>query len=507
MQPSPNRTTLESLPTARQYAARVWLVAFLAALLLFTLTLAPDVLMMDSGEYQLAVLRFPHLDLGDRPADLVRVHPVYLAVAKAFSLVPLSNLAARINFVSAFFGAIAVANVALLSYRLTACRLIAMLSALVLAFGHTLWAFAVIAEIMTMLAALLTTELLLWHCWSTSRKTHWLLLVALVNGLGVASHLQLGLTTFAYVAGLLWLWRARRVSFGFLMLWAAIWLVATLPYFALVAYYGAKTGDWRFILQSATSGRFGATPRQLRPVTIIRGLAAMLLNYPTLLVILAVPGMFRLRRIADPVFAAVFLAATTIQFLFPLTYSVPDQYSFFVPFYAVAAVLIGIGALNIRHRRPWSILLPALAILPVAIYAAAPTIARRANLKFFNRAFPYRDPFNFFLQPWKCGDRGQRRYVTEVFDQLPRDAVLYTSFTTRFMLDFAQQSEHRRPDVLITDDLADLSRVWQSEPNRPVFANDADAKDFPLALRENCHPTPEGLLWRLAPPANPAAIR
>lgn len=497
----PNQQTfqLDSIAPARPHATAVWLVAFVAAFLFFGLTLAPDVLMMDSGEYHLAVFRFPNLDLGDRPADLVRVHPVYLAVAKLVSLAPIGNLAGRVNFVSALFGAIAVANVALLAYRLTGCRVVATLSALVLAFGHTLWAFAVIAEIMTMLAAMLTTELLLWHLWSESLRKRWLVLLAIVNGLGVAAHLQLGLTTFAYVAGLLWLWRTRRVSFSFLVLWAVVWLVSTIPYSALVGYYAAKTGDWRFILQSATSGRFGATPRQLRSTTILRGMAAVILNYPTLLILLAIPGALRLRRFADPLFAFVFLAATVIQFLFPLTYAVPDQYSFFVPFYALAAVLIGVGAYGLLRRRAWQIILPVFAVLPAAVYAAAPTVARRANLKLFNRSLPYRDPYDFFLKPWKCGDRGQRRYVTEVFEQLPPNAVLFTSFTTRFMLEFVQDSEHRRTDVLITDSPADLNALW----HRPVYANDADAKDFPAVLRDRCAPKPEGLLWKLTPPPEP----
>lgn len=499
--PSPT-PQLDALAPTRQYGPQVWLVAFIAALLFFGLTLAPDVLMMDSGEYQLAVLRFPQLDLGDRPADLVRVHPVYLGVAKLISLAPIGNLAGRVNFVSALFGAIAVANVALLSYRLTGCRVVALFASLVLAFGHTLWAFAVIAEIMTMLAAMLTTELLLWYAWSISLRKRWLIILAVVNGLGVAAHLQLGLTTIAYVAGLLWLWRTRRVGFAFLVLWAVVWLVATLPYSALVGYFLVKTGDWRFVIQSATSGRFGATPRQLRMTTIVRGMAAILLNYPTFLILLAVPGALRLRRIADPVFAAVFFAAAAIQFLFPLTYSVPDQYSFFVPFYAVAAVLIGVGAANLLQRRAWQLALLFLAILPAGVFAAAPAVARRANLKLFNRTLPYRDPNDFFLRPWKCGDRGQRRYVTEVFNQLPPDSILFASFTTRFLFDFIQQSEHRRPDVLITDSLADLKPPW----TRPVFANDADARDFPVVLRERCAPEREGLLWKLSQPRSPAAL-
>lgn len=495
------------------YASRVWLAAFAGALLLFGLTLAPDVLMMDSGEYQVAVYRFPILGLGDRPADLVRIHPVYLAVAKLISLAPVGNFAFRVNFASALFGAIAVANAALLGWWFTRNAWTAVLAAAVLAFGHTLWAFAAIAEVMTLIAAALTAELMCWWLYGQTGRTRWLLALALLNGVGVAIHLQLGLSTPVYVAVLIWLCCQRRITVGFLVAWGLVWLIGTLPYSMMVAYYASRTHDWSFVLGSATYGRFGASPRRFAARTVLRGLAAMLLNYPTLLILFAAPGLLRLRRVAQPAVFAAFVGVIVMQLLFVLTYNVPDQYSFFVPVYAVFAPLIAFGATALLADRMGRVVLLLLALMPVPVYAVAAPALRKAGVRLFNRSVPYRDPYEFFIKPWKCGDRGQRRYVTEVFAALPPDAVLLTSYTMEFMLEYGQRVDGLRPDVLVVDDPAALVDQLAVDANgrarwrRPVFANDVEAKDFPPALRELCTPRPTGIVWQLEPPRDPDALR
>jgi len=495
------------------YASRVWLAAFAAALLLFGLTLAPDVLMMDSGEYQVAVHRFPNLGLGDRPADLVRVHPVYLALAKLISFAPVGNLAFRVNFASALFGAIAVGNAALLAWWFTRNAWTTVLAAAVLTFGHTLWAFAVIAEVMTLIAAAITAELMCWWLYGRTGRTCWLMALALLNGIGVAIHLQLGLSTPIYAGVLVWLCCQRRLPLSSLVAWGVVWLIGTLPYSAIVAYYAMQTHDWSFILGSATYGRFGASPRHFAVRTVLRGLAAMLLNYPTLLILFAGPGLLRLRRIAQPAVFMAFVGVIITQLLFVLTYNVPDQYSFFAPVYAVFAPLIALGASALLIDRMGRVVLLLLALTPVPIYAVAAPALRKAGIRLFHRSVPYRDPYDFFIKPWKCGDRGQRRYVTEVFAALPPDAVLLTSYTMEFMLEYGQRVEGLRPDVLIVDDPTALLAQLMVDANdratwrRPIFANDVEAKDFPPVLRELCKPRPAGIVWRLEPPWSPDLLR
>ncbi len=471
------------------------------------MTLAPDVLMMDSGQYQVRALRFPRLDLGEQPADLVRVHPTYLAFAKLVSFVPLERPAWRINFASALLGAVAVANAALLAAGLTRRRAAVVLTVLVLLFGHTFWAYSVIAEVMTFQAAVLTAELLCWARYVDRRRAGWLMLLALLNGLGVAGHLQLGLNTFVHVAALLWLAARREIGLRTLPAWAGLWILGTLPYSAMVAWYGLQSGDWPAVLHSAVRGRYGPVGQGVDLPTVARGAAGVLLNYPTLLIVLAVPGAAALLRDAAlRRVGGIIVVVAAIQFVFALTYHVPDQYSFFVPFYAVAAVLIGVGASGLLQRRAWRMALFGLAILPAAVYAAAPPILRARDVGIFARAVPYRDPYDFFIRPWKTGDYNQRRYVAEAFAALPDDAVLLCSETMVWMLRYGQQIDGLRPDVLVVDDpdalaenvapAEDGSAAW----SRPVFATDADAPDFPATIRERCAVERRGLLWSVGPP-------
>src|SRR5262249_23680990 len=145
-------------------------------------------------------------------------------------------------------------------------------------------------------------------------------------------------------------------------------------------------------------------------------------------------------------------------------------------------------------------------IAPAVLYAIAAPTMRRANLRFVSRTVPYRDPYDFFIKPWKCGDTGQRRYVNEVYAQLPPGSVLFTSYTMQFMLEYGQLVDRLRPDVTLISDVGDLANELEAESSgparwkRPVYASDADAKDFPVVLREECSPEQEGLLWKLDPP-------
>ncbi|HJY54107.1 MAG TPA: DUF2723 domain-containing protein [Candidatus Udaeobacter sp.] len=74
---------------------------FLVALLLYTLTLAPTVTLVDSGELIVAAWG---LGVAHPPG-----FPLWVMLAHLASMLPVGNVAARINFSSAFFGALACA--------------------------------------------------------------------------------------------------------------------------------------------------------------------------------------------------------------------------------------------------------------------------------------------------------------------------------------------------------------------------------------------------------------
>src|SRR5213083_2137896 len=80
-------------------------MVFLVALLLYSWTLAPTVTLVDSGELILAARG---LGVAHPPG-----FPLWVMLAHLASLVPLGNVAARINFSSALFAALACAMLTL----------------------------------------------------------------------------------------------------------------------------------------------------------------------------------------------------------------------------------------------------------------------------------------------------------------------------------------------------------------------------------------------------------
>jgi tetratricopeptide (TPR) repeat protein len=157
---------------------------FLVALLLYSRTLAPTVTLTDSGEL-IVVAR--GLGIAHPPGV-----PLWIILAHLASLVPLGNVAQRINFSSALFAALACAMLTLVvaeliitaSYLATAKRrkrgtekteklgvthLVvaapALGAGLLMAFSRTLWSYATITEVYALNALLIVSIFFLMLRW------------------------------------------------------------------------------------------------------------------------------------------------------------------------------------------------------------------------------------------------------------------------------------------------------------------------------------------------------
>src|SRR5437868_4750283 len=157
---------------------------FAVALLLYTWTLAPTVTLVDSGELILAAWG---TGVAHPPG-----FPLWVILAHLASLVPLGNVAVRINFSSAFFAALACAMLTLVVAELmiTAAylparkggaqqrkraedsridRLLvfapALGAGLLMAFSRTLWSYATIAEVYTLNTLLILIVFFLMLRW------------------------------------------------------------------------------------------------------------------------------------------------------------------------------------------------------------------------------------------------------------------------------------------------------------------------------------------------------
>ena len=171
---------------------------FIVSLAIYSWTLSPTVTLVDSGELIVAA---HSLGVAHPPG-----FPLYVVLAHLASLVPLGNLAVRVNFASAIFAALASAFVSLaVSEALITARSISAArarfkpgrskrgkksgdttaklaqvdqpqdswviafsaagSGLLLALSHTLWGYATIAEVYTLTSFLIVAIFLMLFSW------------------------------------------------------------------------------------------------------------------------------------------------------------------------------------------------------------------------------------------------------------------------------------------------------------------------------------------------------
>jgi tetratricopeptide (TPR) repeat protein len=212
-------------------------IVFVIAIVLYARTLAPTVTLVDSGELIVAVKA---LGVAHPPG-----FPLYVLLAHLATLLPVGSIAARVNFASALFAALAAAALTLVvaesmltldrlalrkdkskqkdtrgkrskkpapsikdsaepepagSFRWIIALAPCLAAGLLFAFSRTLWAYATIAEVYTLNTLLIVVILLLMFRWRRAviedeshggafdRHDRWLKMAAFIFGLALGVH-------------------------------------------------------------------------------------------------------------------------------------------------------------------------------------------------------------------------------------------------------------------------------------------------------------------------------
>jgi len=163
-----------------------WLAGSITGLLAFAVylwTVAPNVTLLDSGEFIVAAQHFgvPH------PTG----YPLWTLLAWIFQLLPLGNAAWEINLFSAVCGGLAASLATLLARsslrwlfgdELAAVRglatILSVSCGLLFAFSFSMWSQAVIAEVYTLHALLIGLFLATIYAWIRSPQSIWLLMLS-----------------------------------------------------------------------------------------------------------------------------------------------------------------------------------------------------------------------------------------------------------------------------------------------------------------------------------------
>lgn len=490
-----------------------YIATFCAAGALYAVSCAPGALWQDSGLIQYRVW---HNDI-EGFLGLAISHPLYYIVAIGAKLVPLGEVAHRVNLVSALAAAVAVANLYMLVRLWLGTDFPAIIAAVTLAVSHTFWQHASIAETYTLWTALFLAELIVLLQYTRTARVSYLYLLGLLNGLAIAVHMLASIAFVCYVVFIIILLTRRTIRVKDIAIIAGLWILGALPYEYLIVKNIVHSGDFVGTLASAAFAdrwRGDVLNTSLSWKIAKENALLLALNFPTPNVLLFFVGGYALCRTAHMrAFRNVLVALLVLFFVFASRYTVADRYAFFIPFYSIVAILIGLGAYEVRTRvRDGAVayVIAFCALLPVIAYFAAPAIAERMNLRIGTRGdLAYRNDYEFFLEPWKTGDTGAERFATEALAGAEPNAIILADTTTVGPLLYVQEVKGLGPDVKVVTGIVssrgappyDLQVLEQLVGIQPVYVTSKQRGYCPPFVLDKHELIKIGVLWRVIKPA------
>jgi hypothetical protein len=488
----------------RHYAA-----VLCGALALYVISCAPGALWQDSGLIQ---YRAWNNDI-EGFLGLAISHPLFYILAIGAKYIPLGEFSHRVNLVSAAAAAVAVANIFLLVRLWLGRTLPAVIAVVTLALSHTFWRHASVIETYTLWTALFLAELIMLVQYTKTRQVTYLYWLGLLSGLSIAVHMLASIPLLCYAVFVAFLLVKKKIHGRDLTIIVLLFIVGALPYEYLIIKNMIQTGNIAGTLASAAFGerwRAAVLNTSLSIRIVKENCLYILLNFPTpnvLLLFVGAVGLFIVpldKGIRNIVLALIFLF-----FVFAFRYTVPDRYAFFIPFYCMASILIGLGSHVLCERSnrgalTFAVLL--LALTPIGAYAIAPKLASKMHLDFGTRGdIPYRNDAEYFLKPWKTGYTGADRFADEALSLAENNAVIYADITSVGPLLLAQQVKGRRPDVKIvsgTVNSEDAPRfneqtVAQLLTDRSIYVVSTSRGYCPAFILDNYDFVRAGVLWQV----------
>jgi len=512
------------------------ILIFVAALFLYTLTLAPDVLPADSGEFQVVV---PLLGVAHPPG-----FALYTLLGKLFiSIVPQGAPAYRLNLFSAFTSAFTLVIVNRAVYRLTqhgirtrsaqhaprvsrvVSRLPGLAAALALGVSTTFWSQATTANIRSLMALLTATLVYALVEFRLIPTVNRLAIFAFSLSLAVVHHLSVAFIGASFALAVIWFRTTDQTNLAdqknplnslnplFKIAPAALAPLLILLYLPLrgaANAYLAPTGlnTPSGFLQHVLATGFGGDFFYFANLSALPDRFAILFNIflfqfnPVLLVLFALGFVLFFRQ--DWKLATVLTLAFAVHCFVAITYRAPQTVEYLLPAYVILVITAGAGLGNSQHATRNTQFASRLSfyVLRFIIFCSLLTASLFVTLRNF--------PAYFTLSL----DRSTRNYAESALKAAPPNAIILSSWHHATPMWYLQQVEGLRPDVAVEyvfPQGASLAQNWvdrikTNAPNRPTLITNlypAEYVTLPYRL------TPIGPIWQVVTQpvtASPATI-
>lgn len=444
-----------NLFTSKNFVVNYFMV-LLASAMLYIATCAPGPLWQDSGMYQ---YRIWHNDIEGK-LGLALSHPLYHIIGIGVKYIPFGEFAYRVNLISAIAAAFTIANLFLLLRLWLGKNTPAVLAAITLALSWTCWQFGSIAKDWTLYLAIFSTELIMLLQYVKTKRIGFLYLLAFFNGLAIADNMCAVFTLACYLV----LWTVflmrKQITLRHIAIMIALWIMGAVPYEYLVIKNIIQTHNFAATMASVFFGNSwekNALNVAVSSRIIKENLIFMAYNFPTPNIIFFFMGLYGLGKVSPTRgFAGVLGASLLLFFVFAFRYTVPDRYAFFIPFFCLVSVLVGVGFNSVLaglappYRRVlcWAVFI--LALLPIPVYIVAPVVAEKMHLNLSTRReIPYRNDYTWFLRPWQTGYNGPEQFAKQALSDVEKEAIIIADGTTVYPLWYIQEVKGTAPNVKI----------------------------------------------------------
>ena len=495
----------ESNLTSKNLAVSYFLV-LLAAAVLYIATCAPGPLWQDSGMYQ---YRIWHNDI-EGELGLALSHPLYHIIGIGVKYIPLGEFAYRVNLISAIAAAFTIANLFLVLRLWLGKNTPALLAAITLALSWTIWQSASIAEVYTLYSALWFAELIMLLQYVKTKRVGFLYLLALFNGLAIADHMW-GIIPFTcYVVFVAVLLVQKQIRLRNLAVLVSLWVIGAVPYEYLIIKNIVQTGDFTATLASAFFGKRwsgNVLNTHLSARLAVENLIFLVYNFPSPNIIFFFAGLYGLNKVSPSrSFRNILLVLLILFFVFAFRYTVPDRYVFFIPFYCLVSVLIGIGFNSLvtqPNRKILCRIALILALLPILTYIIAPVAMEKTQFKLpTKRNIPYRNEYIWFLRPWQTGYNGPEQFAEQALSNVEKDAIIIADGTTVYPLWYVQKVKGTFPNVKIVSEHGSYENpvafpTADTIAGRPVYVVSPVSGYCPGFLLERYKFVQKGVLWKV----------
>ena len=469
---------------------------FAVSLGVYLITVPRSLASGDSGELTTAAAT---LGIAHPPG-----YPLYVLVGRAFALIPLGDVAFRLNLMSAVFGALAVMLVYAIVKEITQSRIGAVSGALTLAFSYHFWGQSLVAEVYTLDAALLAGVIYAFSLQERRRSRRLLYLGFFLIGLSLAHRpttvlLFPGIIAWILSSGarfrlaeyvralcwtapglLLYLFLPLAFGLGSGYFWSVGYLTNAEPlYVDLTTFAG-----FRWYVTAEVFHPLAASTDPVRLLGEISGFAGWIwsefVGVGVVLGLLGIAAAFR-RHLS-------FVLLTAVSFVligsFYAAYAAFDKDQMLLPLYLIWALWAGVGA---------------AALIRLADGGSHPTLVANAS-----KAFVLMLPVILLLSNSASLNFAHTQTVENdakaILSTASRNSILIGGWSEIGALEYYQRVEGIRPDLALVArwSLSDESLhilVDENFGERPIYL----LEDAP-SLRENYQLVDAGIWFRVEPP-------